>query len=93
MINKETVETRQVGQSQYYWNETIVEGTADDTGVMEQWFSYDGKSGVSGGKGVGEYGRYVKEVDDVLIVDEEGWKSIEVPSVVKLPYVEGEPSV
>lgn len=84
--------TRQFGESQYYWNETIVEGTAADTGVTEQWFSYAGISGLKE-NGVKEYSRHLKEVDDAMVLDNEKWATLVVPSTEPLPYVEGEPIV
>lgn len=88
----ETLSTRQSAESKYYWNETIVEGTADDTGVLEQWFSYAGKSGLES-NGVREFSRHLKEVNDEIVFDDEAWKVMNVPATRPLPYVEGEPVV
>jgi hypothetical protein len=89
---KEEIKTRQLGESMYYWNETIVEGTKNDTGETEQWYSYSGISG-NEGSGVEEYGRYLREVDGVWVGDVEGWRTIEVPETEPLKLVEGEPVV
>ena len=75
----------------YYWNETIVEGTAADTGVTEQWFSYSGSPGSESAPG--EFSRHLREVNDSMVLDEEAWTVMDVPSTVALPYVEGEPVV
>ncbi|KAF8861409.1 hypothetical protein BDZ45DRAFT_268102 [Acephala macrosclerotiorum] len=91
-IGRESLATRQFGESQYSWNETIVEGTAADTGVTEQWFSYEGTPGLTA-NGAREYSRHLKEVDDVIVLDDEKWATIAVPSTKPLPYVEGEPAV
>jgi hypothetical protein len=93
ITGKETLTTRQVGESMYYWNETIVEGTTADTGMMEQWFSYAGKSGVTGTAGVEEYSRHTKEVNDVFVFDNQAWSTMKVPNTDPLRYVEGEPIV
>jgi len=87
----ETLQTRQLGTSMYYWNETIVEGTAADTGAMEQWFSYFGTPGFEGGPK--KFSRHLREGNDSMILDEKAWRAIYVPSTVALPYVEGEPVV
>lgn len=84
--------TRQFGESSYYWNETIVEGTSADTGVTEQWFSYSVHPGLEN-DGVREYSRHLKEIDDAIVEDEQAWSTIIVPTTSPLPYVEGEPAV
>jgi hypothetical protein len=90
---EEEVKTRQLGESFYAWNETIVEGVGDaNKGVTEEWYSYEGSPGLEI-EGVQEYGRYLKEVDGGWVDDEEGWKTMDVPATVPLPYVEGEPVV
>ena len=86
-----TLQTTQLGTSMYCWNETIVEGTAADTGVTEQWFSYSGTPGSDGGSK--EFSWHIREVDDSMVLDEKSWRAIEVPSTVPLPYIEGEPLV
>jgi hypothetical protein len=91
-LGSESLATRQFGESNYYWNETIVEGTAADNGVTKQWFSYSGKSGLSK-DGVREFSRRLKEVDGGIVVDDEKWETMVVPSTKLLPYVEGEPVV
>lgn len=91
-IGKESLTTRQFGESMYYWNETIVEGTASDTGITEQWSSYSGKSGLKK-DGVKEFSRHLKEDNDAIVVDVEKWDTMVVPSTRPLPYVEGEPVV
>lgn len=91
-LGSESLATRQFGESQYYWNETIVEGTAADTGVTEQWFSYSGEPGLVI-DGVRDYSRHLREVDDAMVQDDERWTTIAVPSTQPLPYVEGEPIV
>lgn len=88
----ENLATRQNASSMYYWNETIVEGTADDTGITEQWYSYAGTPGNLDG-GVEAYSRYLKEVDDAIVDDEMAWAEMEVPETVPLPLVVGEPTV
>lgn len=84
--------TRQSGWSQYAWDETIVQPVEGVTSVMETWFSYAGESELEK-RGVGEYGRYLREENDGVIVDREGWATIHVPSTRPLPFVEGEPAV
>lgn len=69
-----------------------MEGTADDTGVLEQWFSYAGKSAMKK-NGVGEFSRHLKEVDDRIVFDDEAWRTMSVPATQPLPYVDGEPVV
>lgn len=91
-LGSESQTTRQIGESNYYWNETIVEGTAADNGVTEQWFSYSGQSGLSR-DGVQAFSRHLKEVNDCIVIDEEKWETMVVPSTKPLPYVEGEPIV
>lgn len=87
-----SLKSRQTGESSYHWNETIVEGSSGDTGKGEQWFSYEGHSGLER-NGVGEYSRYLVEENDAIVIDEEIWAVIGVPSTKPLPYVEGEPTV
>ncbi|KAH9219736.1 peptide N-acetyl-beta-D-glucosaminyl asparaginase amidase A-domain-containing protein [Leptodontidium sp. 2 PMI_412] len=91
-IGSESLSTRQSARSKYYWNATIVEGTTDDTGVLEQWFSYAGKSAMKK-NGVGEFSRHLKEVDDRIVFDDEAWRTMSVPATQPLPYVDGEPVV
>lgn len=76
----------------YYWNETIVEGTAADSGETEQWFSYFGRPCLDK-EGVSEYSRHLKEINDAIVFDREAWSTINVPSTSPLPFVEGEPTV
>jgi hypothetical protein len=95
VVGMEALSTRQDGSNFYAWNATIVEpvsGAAADTGALSQWLSYSGQSGLKEG-GVREYGRYLKEVDDEIVSDVQGWKTIEVSETRALPYVEGEPLV
>ncbi|KAI1428444.1 peptide N-acetyl-beta-D-glucosaminyl asparaginase amidase A-domain-containing protein [Xylaria sp. FL1777] len=88
----EILKTRQNVTSNYHWNSTIVEGTAGlDTMNGEVWFSSSSSPGTR--QGVRRYHRYAKEKDDALLVDEEGWNTILVPSTEPLPVVEGEPKV
>lgn len=89
---QESLATRQNASSMYYWNETIVEGTSADTGITEQWFSFNGSPG-NLKSGVSEYSRVLKEVDDILVIDQQTWAPIAVPSTEPLSVVEGEPSV
>lgn len=89
----ETLAARQSGESIYYWNLTIAEGTSADTGVMEQWLSYVEKSGVICGAGVDQYSRHVKETDDAFSFDDEAWDTIFVLGTQPLPYVAGELAV
>lgn len=91
-LGSESLSTRQNAESKYYWNETIVEGTADDMGLLEQCFSYAGKSGLRS-NGVREFSRHLKEVDDEVVFDDEAWKTMNVPATQPLLYVEGEPVV
>lgn len=91
-IGREYLNTRQSAESKYYWNKTIVEGTEDDTGVLEQWFSYSGKSGLAK-DGVTKFSRHLNEVDDVIILDDQAWSMMYVPHTQPLPYVDGEPLV
>lgn len=87
----QSLQTRQLGISMYYWNETIVEGTAADVGVTEQWLS---SSGIPGsGNGPKDFSWHLKEVNDSMVLDEKAWKTAEVPNTVPLPYMEGEPLV
>lgn len=62
-----------------------------DSGEMEQWFSYEGKSGVE--EGVEAYSRYLRGVDGGVVVDEGGWVGGDVPATEPLVLVKGEPSV
>lgn len=89
---EEEVKTRQLGESMYYWNETIVEGTKNDTGETEQWYSYSGMPGDEI-EGVEECGRYLREVDGGWVGIVEGWRTIDVPETERLKWVEGEPVV
>ncbi|KAK0121829.1 hypothetical protein ONS95_010111 [Cadophora gregata] len=91
-LGGESLSTRQTARSKYFWNETIVEGTADDTGILEQWFSYAGKLGLKS-NGVEAFSRHLKEVDDEIVFDEGAWKTMNVPATQPLPYVDGEPMV
>jgi len=91
-VGAENLATRQNASSMYFWNETIVEGTAADTGVTEQWFSYSGKPG-NLDSGVGAYSRHLKEVNDAVVNDEMAWVEIDVPKTEPLPLVVGEPIV
>ncbi|GAW22037.1 hypothetical protein ANO14919_115720 [Xylariales sp. No.14919] len=91
-VGPESLKTRQNVTSNYHWNSTIVEGTVGlDTMDGELWFS----SSISPGtrSGVRSYHHYAKEKDDALVVDDEGWGTIPVPSTEPLPVVEGEPEV
>ncbi|KAI6087431.1 hypothetical protein F4821DRAFT_108176 [Hypoxylon rubiginosum] len=91
-IGSENLKTRQNVTSSYHWNSTIVEGTEGlDTMDGEVWLSYSGASSL--GAGVAEYSRYAKEKNDSVLVDEQGWGQIPVPSTIPLPYVDGEPIV
>ncbi|KAI0192758.1 peptide N-acetyl-beta-D-glucosaminyl asparaginase amidase A-domain-containing protein [Xylaria flabelliformis] len=91
-VGSETLNTRQNVTSNYHWNSTIIEGTAGlDTMDGEVWFSSSSSPGSE--RGVRMYHHYAKEKDDVLLVDEEGWDTIPVPSTEPLPIVEGEPDV
>ncbi|KAI1189295.1 peptide N-acetyl-beta-D-glucosaminyl asparaginase amidase A-domain-containing protein [Nemania serpens] len=88
----ETLKTRQNVTSSYHWNSTIVEGTAGlDTMNGETWFSSSGAPGSK--QGVRRYHHYAKEKNDALVVNQEGWGAIPVPSTEPLPIVEGEPEV
>jgi hypothetical protein len=91
-MGSQSLATRQSAESRYYWNETIVEGTAADTGETEQWFSNSGHSSL-GKDGMTEFSRHLKEVDGAIVFDHEAWSMIQVPSTSPLPYVEGEPTV
>ncbi|KAI4868832.1 hypothetical protein F4820DRAFT_408863 [Hypoxylon rubiginosum] len=91
-IGPESLKTRQNVTSSYHWNSTIVEGTAGvDTMDGEVWLSYSG--GSAGEVGVAEYHRYAMEKNDSVLIDEQGWGQIPVPSTMPLPYVDGEPIV
>ncbi|KAI1206211.1 uncharacterized protein F4807DRAFT_241274 [Annulohypoxylon truncatum] len=85
-IGSESLHTRQNVTSNYHWNRTIVEGTEGlDTMDGEVWLSY---SGIAAGEdGVVAYHRYAKEKNDSLLVDEQGWGPIQVPSTMPLPFV------
>jgi hypothetical protein len=91
-IGNESLGTRQSAESMYYWNETIVEGTAADCGETEQWFSYFGRPGLDK-EGVSEYSRHLMEINDAIVFDREAWSTINMPSTSPLPFVEGEPTV
>lgn len=91
-LGSSSLKTRQTAESRYHWNETIVEGTSEDTGKGEQWFSYEGRPGLER-NGVSEYSRYLVESNDAIVMDNEKWGVIAVPNTAPLPYVEGEPSV
>ena len=84
--------TRQNASSMYYWNETIVEGTSEDTGIMEQSFSFTGRPG-NLKSGVSKFSRKLKEVNDYMVVDQDVWMSMAVPKTQALPLVDGEPVV
>ncbi|XXG96921.1 hypothetical protein Hte_003212 [Hypoxylon texense] len=91
-VGSESLRTRQNVTSNYHWNSTIVEGTLGlDTMNGEVWLSYSG--GSAGGAGVAEYYRYALERNDSVLIDEQGWGQIPVPSTMPLPYVDGEPIV
>jgi len=87
-----TLRTLQSAISQYSWNATIVEGMPTDTSRLEQWFSYEGSPSLPE-RGVHEYGRSLKEVDDFITKDHETWAAIDVPEIASLPYVDGMPHV
>lgn len=70
----------------------LLKGTAADTGVTEQWFSYSGTSGLSR-DGVRVFSRHLKEENDGMVVDDQKWETMAVPSTEPLPFVEGEPAV
>jgi hypothetical protein len=84
--------TRQNASSMYYWNETIVEGTSADTGIMEQWFSFTGRPG-NVKSGVSKFSRKLKGVNDNMVLDREVWTAMAVPKTQALPLVDGEPVV
>lgn len=78
------VATRQNVTSNYYWNATIVGGIEDlDTCDGETWFSSSQTPGSE--FGVANYSRYLREKDDSVAADEEGWVTISVPSTQPLP--------
>jgi hypothetical protein len=84
----EQLATRQNVTSMYYWNDTIVEGTGNkNTCEGEAWLSYSGTP--ASAAGVSVYSRYLKEVNDTMVGDQEGWYDIAVPPTEPLPYVEG----
>ncbi|KAI0128313.1 peptide N-acetyl-beta-D-glucosaminyl asparaginase amidase A-domain-containing protein [Xylariales sp. AK1849] len=92
VLGTEKLATRQNVTSRYYWNETIVEGIEDkDTCDGETWYSFLGAPGSA--SGVSEYSRYLREIDDTTVDDEESWSTITVPDTVALPVLEGEPPV
>ncbi|KAJ5118670.1 hypothetical protein N7476_011027 [Penicillium atrosanguineum] len=91
-IGKETFGTRQNASSMYYWNKTIVQGTSADTGITEQWLTFAGKPG-NLERGVSDFSRTLKEVDDYMLVDQKGWTTLAIPETEPLPAVEGEPTV
>jgi len=65
-----------------------------ESGVTEQWFSYDAGSGPGNpGAGVKAFSRYLKEIDDGIVVDVARWEGMQVPATEPLPYVEGKPTV
>ncbi|TVY81026.1 Peptide-N4-(N-acetyl-beta-glucosaminyl)asparagine amidase A [Lachnellula suecica] len=88
---EEALQTRQLGSSMYYWNETIVEGTVADTGVTEQWLSYSGNPGFEDGPK--NFSRHSREVNNSLVLDKEDWRVMAVPNTIPLPFVDGEPVV
>ncbi|KAI1381597.1 hypothetical protein F4677DRAFT_403555 [Hypoxylon crocopeplum] len=91
-VETASLKTRQNVTSNYHWNRTIVEGTPGlDTMDGEVWLSYSGSAASEGG--VIAYHRYAKEKNDSVLIDEEGWEQMPVPSTVPLPVVEGEPEV
>lgn len=92
LIGSQNLATRQNVTSFYAWNETIVEGIEGmDTCDGETWFSYSGVP--SSAEGVTDYSRYLKEKDDTLVLDEESWATVAVPSTEPLPVVGGEPTL
>jgi hypothetical protein len=90
-IGRQSLVTRQNANSMYYWNETIVEGTAANTGMTEQLFSFSRHPSL-GNDGVTEFSRHLKEVDDLIVFDHKAWSTIQVPNTSPLTYVVGEPT-
>ncbi|KAL7624235.1 hypothetical protein AAE478_005794 [Parahypoxylon ruwenzoriense] len=91
-IGLESLKTRQNVTSNYHWNRTIVEGTKGlDTMEGEVWLSYSGAAASQ--VRITAYHRYAKERNDVILLDEQDWEQIPVPSTVPLPVIEGEPVV
>ncbi|KAI0385468.1 hypothetical protein F5Y04DRAFT_186271 [Hypomontagnella monticulosa] len=91
-VGSGSLKTRQNVTSSYHWNRTIVEGTEGlDTMDGEVWLSY---SNVPANEfGISNYHRYGREKNDSVLVNEEGWGQIGVPSTVPLPPVDGKPEV
>ncbi|KAI0900707.1 hypothetical protein F4806DRAFT_449632 [Annulohypoxylon nitens] len=91
-VGSESLQTRQNVTSNYHWNRTIVEGTEGlDTMDGEVWLSY---SAAAAGEGaVAAYHRYAKEKNDSVLVGDQGWNTMQVPSTMPLPIVDGEPVV
>ncbi|KAI1388635.1 uncharacterized protein F4822DRAFT_252040 [Hypoxylon trugodes] len=91
-VESESLKTRQNVTSNYHWNRTIVAGTDGlDTMDGEVWFSYS--STATKEIGVEAYHRYAREKNDSILIDEQGWGEMSVPSTVPLPHVDGEPIV
>lgn len=88
----ETLASRQNVTSFYTWNETIVEGIQRmDTCDGETWYSYSGVPSIE--EGVPEFSQYLRQKDNELVLDEEYWATMAVPSTEPLPVVVGEPAV
>ncbi|KAI2632267.1 hypothetical protein GGR54DRAFT_27039 [Hypoxylon sp. NC1633] len=91
-LGPEILKTRQNVTSNYHWNSTIVEGTVGlDTMDGEVWLSYS--RAAANEAAVSAYHRYAKEKNDSLLIDEQGWGQMPVPSTMPVPVVEGEPGV
>ncbi|KAI0882610.1 uncharacterized protein GGS22DRAFT_46922 [Annulohypoxylon maeteangense] len=83
-VGSESLHTRQNVTSNYHWNRTIVEGTEGlDAMDGEVWLSYSGIA--ASGDSVVAYHRYAKEKNDSILVDEQGWGPLQVPSTMPLP--------
>lgn len=88
----ETLASRQNVTSFYTWNEKIVEGIQRmDTCDGETWYSYSGVPSIE--EGVPEFSQYLRQKDNELVLDEEYWATMAVPSTEPLPVVVGEPAV
>ncbi|KAI1404402.1 hypothetical protein F4819DRAFT_123546 [Hypoxylon fuscum] len=90
-IGAGSLETRQNVTSNYRWMDAIVTGSENDTMDGEVWLS--SSSPGAHNASVTAYHRYALEKNDSVLVDEQGWEQIPVPSTIPLPLIDGIPIV